>query len=73
MKYFAERNNQLSDNFSIDLEDLKRYFYQTYRYFEEKSYFEVAYKGVWIYENFKEIQILPPSMSPSPDIFLLII
>lgn len=26
MKYFAERNNQLSDNFSIDLEDLKGIF-----------------------------------------------
>ncbi|WP_215112411.1 MULTISPECIES: hypothetical protein [unclassified Exiguobacterium] len=71
MKYFAERNNQLADNFSIDLEDLKKYFYQTYRYFEEKNYFEMAYRGVWVHENYKEIQVLPPSMSPSPEIFFI--
>lgn len=71
MKYFAERNNQLIDNYSMDLEDLKKYFYQTYRYFEDRDYFEVAYTGVWTNENFKEIQLFPPSMSPSPEIFFI--
>ncbi|RFU70033.1 hypothetical protein [Bacillus sp. V59.32b] len=72
MKYFAERNNLLDDDFSIDFEDLKNYFFQTYNYFERMELFDIAFKGVWKFENFKgENQIHPPTMSPSPEIFFI--
>lgn len=73
MKYFIERNNLLNNNFSLDLQQLKKYFFQTYRYFEERGFFEVAFSGVFKKDpySYREKQVLPPSMSPTPEIYFM--
>jgi hypothetical protein len=64
MKYYAERNGLLKNDFSISLDELRKYFYQVYKYFEDKGFFNVAYKGVWKEINFHEkIQLYPPTMA----------
>lgn len=73
MKYYTERNNLLNNNnFFISIEELREYFLQVYRYFDNMNLFDVAYKGVWQSEMYKEdYQIHPPTMSPSPEIFFI--
>lgn len=72
MKYFLERNNLFDNSFTIDLDDFKKYFFQTYKYFEDRELFDVAYNGVWnTNQNFKQYQVFPPKMSPSPEIFFM--
>ncbi|WP_445489829.1 hypothetical protein [Niallia sp. 03133] len=72
MRYYAERNNLLNKDFKIDLDDLKNYFIQVYRYFNDRKLFDVAFNGVWQSERYKEdYQLHPPTMSPSPEIFFL--
>lgn len=71
--YYAERNNLLNSDFSIDLDELKDYFIQVYRYFDNRKLFDVAYNGVWkseMYSN-EEFLLHPPTMSPSPEIFFM--
>lgn len=72
-KYYLERNNLLQDEFIIDFFDLKKYFYQVYKYFDDRELFEVAFKGVWKIEKFnsKESQICPPTMAPTPELFFI--
>ncbi|MGM0867351.1 MAG: hypothetical protein ACQEWF_22030 [Bacillota bacterium] len=72
MKYYAERNNLLNNDFSIDLDDLRNYFIHVYRYFNDKKLFDIAFKGVWQSEMYKDdYQLHPPTMSPSPEIFFM--
>lgn len=72
MKYYAERNNLLGEDFTISLDELKKYFFQTYKYFENRELFKIAFNGVWRYVDFQgESQIYPPTMAPSPEIYFL--
>jgi len=71
VRYYAERNNLLNDDFSLDLEDLRKYFYQTYRYFNEKDFFRVAFHGAIVDDYPKSYQVLAPTMAPSPEIFFM--
>lgn len=73
-QYYVERNGLIADKLSFSLDELKTYFIQTYRYFNDKDYFKVAFNG--IYEDDRcgnnRTQILPPSMAPSPQVFFSI-
>lgn len=72
MKYYSERNGLLKIDFSIRLDELIQYFEQTYRYFNNKGYFDRAMKGIWTKEPYQdEEQVLPPSFAPSPEIFFV--
>lgn len=72
MKYYAERNNLLNNNFHIPFIRLKEYFFQIYKYFDNMNLFEVAYNGAWtINDNLERKQLHPPTMSPSPEIFFM--
>jgi len=73
MEYYLKRKKLLNNEFSIDLDDLKRYFFQTYKYFDDRELFDVAFKGVWGVEGFsnKQYQVYPPSMAPTPEIFFI--
>lgn len=71
VNYYAERKNMLDKDFSLSLVDLKKYFYQTYKYFDDKGFFTVAFYGVTKEERYHgSYQVLAPTMSPSPEIFL---
>ena len=59
-QYYAERNGLIADKLSLSLDELKTYFIHTYRYFSNKDYFD------------NRIQVLPPSMAPSPQVFFSI-
>ncbi|WP_339221829.1 hypothetical protein [Paenibacillus sp. FSL W7-1332] len=72
MNYYAERKNMLDKDFSLSLVDLKKYFYQTYKYFDDKGFFTVAFYGVTKEERYHgSYQVLAPTMSPSPEIFFI--
>jgi hypothetical protein len=72
VSYYAKRNNLINTEFSIDLEDLRTYFYQTYKYFEDKGYFKSAFKGIYIEEDYKSnYLVLSKTMSPTPEIFFI--
>lgn len=72
MIYYAERNDLLGEDFTVDLDELRKYFFQTYKYFENRGLFKTAYHGVWKYVDFQgESQIHPPTMAPSPEIYFL--
>ena len=47
MQYYIKRKKLLNNEFSFDLDDLRRYFFQTYKYFDNRELFDVAFKGVW--------------------------
>lgn len=73
-QYYAERNGLIQDKLSLSLDDLKAYFLQTYRYFNDKGYFEVAFEGIYEEDRWgnNRTQVLPPSMAPSPQVFFSI-
>ncbi len=71
MKFYKERNSLLDEEFRIDLESLKEYFYKIYRYFENMDAFEVAFKGVEKEKFGQQEIILPVLMAPSPEIYFL--
>lgn len=72
MKYYAERNSLIDNDITISFNDLKEYFYRTYRYFDNKGCFEVAIKGVWITPKWGEAFLeIPPLFESAPEIFFL--
>ena len=73
-QYYAERNGLIADKLSLSLDELKTYFIHTYRYFSDKDYFEVAFNGIYEKDRWgnNRIQVLPPSMAPSPQVFFSI-
>lgn len=74
-EYYAKRNGLLTEKLTLSLDELNTYFLSTYRYFENKGYFEVAMKGAWRqipYTNEQE-QVLPPTMIPSPDVYFSVL
>lgn len=72
-QYYAERNGLIAGKLSLSLDELKKYFIHTYRYFSDKDYFEVAFNGIYEKDRWgnNRIQVLPPSMAPSPQVFLV--
>ena len=68
-KYYAQRNGLLKEQWSIDFEKLLDLFKQTYDYYERKGCFKVAYSGVSRTGYNGSVQIIPPTMSPSPQIY----
>lgn len=70
-KYFADRNGLLNDKLNIDLDDLKKYFLDIYRFFSNKEYFKVATEGVWVYQRYSNDPelIVSPLLAPSPQVF----
>ena len=73
MQYYIKRKKLLNNEFSFDLDDLRRYFFQTYKYFDNRELFDVAFKGVWGVESFSnnQYQVYPPSMAPTPEVFFI--
>lgn len=73
-QYYAERNGLIEDKLSLSLDDLKTYFLQIYRYFNDKGYFEVAFEGIYEEDRWgnNRTQVIPPSMAPSPQVFFSI-
>lgn len=73
-QYYAERNGLIEDKLSLSLEELKTYFLQTYKYFSDKGYFEVAFDGIYEEDRWgnNRTQVIPPSMAPSPQVFFSI-
>ncbi|WP_010233414.1 hypothetical protein [Clostridium arbusti] len=72
MKYYAERNNLLEENFNISFEDLKQHFYKIYMYFANTKCFDVAIKGVWKKPQWEEEYLtIPPLLAPSPETFFM--
>lgn len=72
-KYYAERNGLINNSITLSLKELNIYFLKTYNFFSIKGYFECAEKGVWQpipYSN-DETLIIPPTLSPSPEIFFI--
>ena len=67
IEYFLERNGLRPKDFKVSYNKLKEYFIETYLYFLRKGDFNSAFYGVYIGENQKE----PPTMSPSPEIYIL--
>lgn len=70
-KYYAERNGLLEGRLQLTLAELLEHFRQTYNYFNNKGYFDVAFTGIyqedrWTHER---TQIVFPSMAPSPEVF----
>ena len=70
--YYEERKGLITQTISLSLEELLNSFIQGYHYFNRKGSFELAFKGAnhedrWTHEI---ICILPPTMAPSPNIFL---
>lgn len=70
MKYYNERNGLLEQKLHIDFERLKEFFLQTYRYFENKDYFECAIKGIWKQVSYNDSYMVEqPTFSPSVEIY----
>jgi len=70
MKYYAERNGLLNNDFNISLKDLRLYFFKTYQYLENLNYFEAAISGIWIDDGWNDsYQKIPPLLAPSPEVF----
>lgn len=71
--YYAERNNLLKESdFSIDLDELLKYFLDIYRYFNNKGYFRVAEYGVWIRDDYGNEEIMiHPTLAPSPELYFM--
>lgn len=69
-KYYAERMGLTDGKLDIGLSELNEFFIQTYRFFKDKDYFDIAEKGVWRIMRFgDDEQIIPPSFAPSPEIY----
>lgn len=70
-KYYIERKGLIKNLLTIEKSELNDYFYKTYKYFDNKGYFEVAEKGVWNTDRYTHDSTLvyPPTLAPTPDIF----
>lgn len=71
--YYAERNNLLKESdFSIDLNQLLKYFLGIYKYFNDNRCFRAAEYGVWWEDDYgnKEL-IIPPTLAPSPELYFM--
>lgn len=73
MKYYAERNNLIDNDVSITFDDLKKYFFEIYLFFENRNCFKAAINGIWIKETkwSDEYQVIAPLFAPSTDVFFL--
>lgn len=72
MEYYKQRNNLFTDEFEIGLNDLREYFYQTYKFYFDKEYFKAAELGIWSYiGDKKDVLIKSPTLKPSPEIFFM--
>lgn len=70
-QYYLERNGLISENVTLDLEELRNVFYQTYHYFKKKKAFDLAFKGYDLQNWYNEVQSVPPTMAPSPEVFFM--
>lgn len=71
-QYYSQRNGLIDRTANLSDDELIDYFTHTYRYFDKKGYFDSAKDGVWEYRrNSKDIQILAPTLAPSPEVFFL--
>ncbi len=69
-KYYNERNGLIEQTLCIDLEELKDFFRQTFKYFDDKGYFDLAIKGIWNQPPYHEAYMVePPTFSPSAEVF----
>lgn len=67
-KYYSERNNLINQKLLISLPNLKKYYRDIFNFFFSQGFFELAEKGAWDMETNE--QVLPPSLRPSPDVFI---
>ena len=67
MEYYKKRNGLLQNFISINVDDLKRYWLEIYKYFQEKGYFKLAETGVR-----QANHIYEPQFAPSPEQYFLL-
>lgn len=70
-QYYIERNGLIKKAVELSLNEINNSFIDIYRYFNDKGYFECAFKGIWkvIPYSDDEEQIIPLSLAPSPTVF----
>jgi hypothetical protein len=70
-KYYAERNGLLEGRLQLSLAELLEHFRQTYSYFYNKGCLDIAFTGVYEENRWtnERIQIVAPSMAPSPEVY----
>lgn len=72
MKYYKEREGLLNNEYKININDLREYFFHIYRYFNNRGCFNVARQGVWKEDTYGDVrQVSPPLFMPSEEVFFV--